>query len=80
MILLVARDDQGLSLGMLMRVNYTHLYALFKPYPCHLFDKISTLYLPLIANVQSIANLFVMILFCRFGHGNHWKSGLNGRK
>ena len=61
MILLLAWDDQGLSLRMLMRVNYTHPYALFKSYPCHLFDKILTLHLPLITNVQSVENLFVMI-------------------
>ena len=47
-----------------MRVKYMHLYSLFKPYPCHLFDKISTLYLSVIANVYSIANLFVMIFIC----------------
>ena len=71
MILLLAREDQGLSLGILMRVNYTHLYALLKPYPCHLLDNILTLHMPLITNVQSIANPFVMIFVGSFGHENH---------
>ena len=49
----VSRCFWCLHTCVLMRENYMHLYSLFKPYPCHLFDKILTLHLPLITNVQS---------------------------
>ena len=46
-------------------------FFMFKTYLCHLFDEILTLYVPLITNEQSIANLFVIIFTCSFGRGNH---------